>query len=166
MDCIIPEFAPTLVGVGALIYKDEKVLLIKEHFGDKDFYKIPGGYMNPGETFEETARRETLEEVGVGLGVCNGVVLIRHIPHFKYDYGDIYVIMEFSATDNPIKVDQVEIKDASWVSLINVENLNMRQHFKDAIMSNPMKSYTTTFNTKQSIHFPVNNSISTIYANL
>ena len=74
--------------------------------------------------------------------------------------------MEFSATDDPIKIVQVEIKDALWVPLTYVENLNMRQHFKDVIMSNPMKSYTTTFNTKQSIHFPVNNSISTIYTNL
>lgn len=56
--------------VGAIIYKDEKVLLTKRSteklFG---LWDVPGGFLDNGEDVVTGLRREVMEEVGVGVVV-------------------------------------------------------------------------------------------------
>jgi ADP-ribose pyrophosphatase YjhB (NUDIX family) len=51
------------VGCGVIIEDNEKILL--QHRTDADNWCIPGGVMEIGESFEQTAKRETLEETGL-----------------------------------------------------------------------------------------------------
>ncbi|MDW0114265.1 NUDIX hydrolase [Sporosarcina saromensis] len=51
------------IGCGVILVENEKILL--QHRTDEDNWCIPGGMMELGETFEETAIRETLEETGL-----------------------------------------------------------------------------------------------------
>jgi len=54
------------LGVGALIFEAEKVLLVergKEPL--QGFWSIPGGIVEAGEKLEEAIRREVLEETGL-----------------------------------------------------------------------------------------------------
>lgn len=51
------------VGCGVIMTKEDKILL--QHRTDEDNWCIPGGVMELGETFEETAIRETYEETGL-----------------------------------------------------------------------------------------------------
>lgn len=56
------------IGMKGLIRnKEGKVLLLKvpEWRGNPGYWDLPGGRMNPGETFEQTLRRELKEEIGV-----------------------------------------------------------------------------------------------------
>ncbi|WP_322099536.1 NUDIX hydrolase [Gottfriedia endophytica] len=50
------------VGCGVIIVDNDKILL--QHRTDEDNWCIPGGIMEIGESFEQTAKRETLEETG------------------------------------------------------------------------------------------------------
>ncbi|MRG85091.1 NUDIX hydrolase [Salinibacillus xinjiangensis] len=54
------------IGCGIIIEEDEKILL--QHRADEDNWCIPGGVMEIGEHFEETAKRETFEETGLDVG--------------------------------------------------------------------------------------------------
>ncbi|WP_088006965.1 NUDIX hydrolase [Indiicoccus explosivorum] len=51
------------IGCGIIIEQDGRILL--QHRKDKDVWGIPGGVMEPGETFIGTALRETMEETGL-----------------------------------------------------------------------------------------------------
>lgn len=56
------------VGVRAIIYKDGKILAVKHKSrvgGSKDFWCIPGGGLDPGESLEDGLRREIYEELGI-----------------------------------------------------------------------------------------------------
>lgn len=54
------------VGCGIILERDGEILL--QHRKDRDVWGIPGGVMEPGETFEEAAKRETFEETGLTVG--------------------------------------------------------------------------------------------------
>jgi len=52
--------------VSVAAVRDGKVLLVKRgRSPSKGFYAFPGGRVEPGETLEDAARRELLEETGV-----------------------------------------------------------------------------------------------------
>ncbi len=78
-----------LAGATVLIFNDQEKLLMLLRT-DIDCWGIPGGSMELGETLEETAVRETLEETGLQ---ANHLVLFDVFSgpelYFEYPNGDI-----------------------------------------------------------------------------
>jgi 8-oxo-dGTP pyrophosphatase MutT (NUDIX family) len=56
-----------LVGVHVMVF-DEKQRILLQHRTEDNTWDLPGGFMELGETTEETARRELLEETGLEAG--------------------------------------------------------------------------------------------------
>ncbi len=56
-----------LVSAGVLLFDDVGRVLLQRRTDD-GLWSIPGGAMEPGESLEDTARREVREEVGVAVG--------------------------------------------------------------------------------------------------
>ena len=56
------------VGIGVIIFKDDKILLGKRKgsHGEREF-AFPGGHLEYMENFEDCAKRETLEECGIEI---------------------------------------------------------------------------------------------------
>ena len=55
-------------GVGAVVFHDHKVLLVKRGNPPcQDEWAIPGGKIKPGESLQQAAEREILEETGVTI---------------------------------------------------------------------------------------------------
>ena len=99
-----------LVGAGVLVFDpQDRLLLLRRN--DNGHWAVPGGMMEPGETLEETARREAREEAGIMIGRLD-FLKIYSGPEFYYRYpnGDgvhnvsaVFVSHEFSgelATDS------------------------------------------------------------------
>lgn len=53
--------------VEVIIYNDEHKFCVAHPLPGKDFYTIPGGGIDAGETIFEAAKRESMEEVGIEI---------------------------------------------------------------------------------------------------
>ncbi|MEV8057729.1 NUDIX hydrolase [Streptomyces antimycoticus] len=113
-----------LPGAAAIVLNsDGHVLLLQR--ADTGGWGLPGGFMEPGESLEETARREVMEEVGLELdeitlmGVFSGAD-----QYFRYPNGDqvFNVTTVYTATvrDWHLRLDPQE---ASMAQLFPVDDL-------------------------------------------
>ena len=59
----------TYAGAGAVVERDGRVLMVKQrrHYGTH--WELPSGYVEAGESFEQAAAREVLEEASVAVEV-------------------------------------------------------------------------------------------------
>ncbi|MGM7723678.1 NUDIX hydrolase [Metabacillus sp. Hm71] len=57
----------TLLTVGCGVIIEDNGMILLQHRTDEDNWCIPGGMMEVGETFEETAKREVYEETGLNV---------------------------------------------------------------------------------------------------
>ena len=68
--------------VQAIVARDGRVLMVKHHCHGEEWWCLPGGGLEPGETPEQGALRELREECNV-----NGTI-IRQTSHVCYAPGD------------------------------------------------------------------------------
>ncbi|SFL00780.1 ADP-ribose pyrophosphatase YjhB, NUDIX family [Paenibacillus sp. 1_12] len=101
---------------GGLIVKDNKVLLVKIAYGaNKDYWMIPGGFVEEGETFEEAAIREVKEESGIVarpkrlVGVRTGTKELQN----GLELG-IYFIFEMELISGDLLADGSEISEVQF----------------------------------------------------
>ena len=59
----------TFAGAGALVERDGRVLMVRQrrHYGVH--WELPSGYVEAGESFEQAAAREVLEEAAITVDV-------------------------------------------------------------------------------------------------
>jgi ADP-ribose pyrophosphatase YjhB (NUDIX family) len=72
------------VAVGAVVFKDNKVLLVKRAKPPaQGLWAIPGGSVELGETLQQAAERETLEETGIMIQAKNLFTPLRSLKKMK-----------------------------------------------------------------------------------
>ncbi len=119
---------------------DGRLLLI--HRIDNDFWALPGGAMDMGESVADAAVREVEEETGVKVQLT-GLVGIYTDPGHVMAYDDGEVRQEFSVCFHARVIagepqhDNTETKAAKWVDPADVPDLNihrsMRRRIEDAL---------------------------------
>lgn len=68
------------VGVGAIIYEQDQILLLKRlKEPEADFWSIPGGAVNFNETIEDAIKRELKEELSVESEIITLLGVSNHI---------------------------------------------------------------------------------------
>jgi ADP-ribose pyrophosphatase YjhB (NUDIX family) len=77
-DCRFVHFGDFSIGVGGVVQRDGKVLLIRRgHEPGRGWWQLPGGYAECDEAVVEAVEREVLEEAGVRASVVE-VLGFRH----------------------------------------------------------------------------------------
>jgi 8-oxo-dGTP diphosphatase len=65
------------VRAGIVLIQDVKVALIERHRAGLDYYVFPGGGMDEGETPEQAAVREAMEELGIEVAIKQKIAEIQ-----------------------------------------------------------------------------------------
>jgi len=102
------------VGVRAIIYQDGRILAVKHKSKKdgkpKDFWSIPGGGLDLGESLESGLRREIKEELGVDITVGR----LLFIQQFKSTRADCDEELEFFfLVENPEDCEVADISKSS-----------------------------------------------------
>jgi 8-oxo-dGTP pyrophosphatase MutT (NUDIX family) len=59
----------TLAAAGGIVERDGELLMVRQRRAYGVHWEFPSGYYEPGESFEECAAREVLEETGIDVEV-------------------------------------------------------------------------------------------------
>ena len=125
------------VAVGALVLKDQKVLLVKRNQSPaKGLWALPGGKINLGETLQQAVVREILEETGISIIPGQPVFLFDSIH--KDDKGDVqyhYVIVDLLSEfkEGELKAGD-DASDVGWFSLEDLERIQVNKTTKELVL--------------------------------
>ncbi len=134
-----------LVGVGAVIVKEDKILLIKRAYEpNRGLWSIPGGLVRLGESLEVALKREVKEETGVSIEVGDVVFVGEEI--FKANGVRYhYIIIDFLAEimDGELKAGS-DAEAVKWFSFdeIGEESVEFVRRIISKIRSGDKRIYS------------------------
>lgn len=104
------------VGVGVIFVREGRVFLAKRQGSHgEDTWASAGGHLEAGETLEECARREALEELGVEVGDLRYLCLSNIIAYDTH-YVDIEFLGDIGSQE-PRLAEPEGFSQAGWFSL-------------------------------------------------
>ncbi|MCR8632097.1 NUDIX domain-containing protein [Paenibacillus radicis (ex Xue et al. 2023)] len=104
---------------GAII-KDNDILMVQEVYKDREFWTLPGGGLENGETFEQAVIREVKEEVNLSCRV------VKFLFTHRYTGGteNCYLLELIDEDELPslgfdpeLPVDKQTLSDVRWRSI-------------------------------------------------
>jgi mutator protein MutT len=116
-----------MVGAGVIILDEHNRILLTQR-SDNNAWSIPGGAMEPGETLEDVARRETQEEVGLRVGemdfygVFSGPELYYQYPNGDQVY-NVTVVYVTRQVTGKLKIDE-ESQQARYFPLHDLPKIS------------------------------------------
>jgi len=120
--CSFVHWGNYSIGVGALVVKDDKVLLVRRaQEPGKGFWTNPGGYIEQLEPIEETIVREVREESGIEAQV-KGIIALRDQPRSIHN---VYIAFEMDYVGGEPIPDGVEVDAAGFYSLDEMKTMNV-----------------------------------------
>ncbi len=117
-DCattLYPKISPAVI---VAITCKNKILLASGKNFRSNFYSLIAGYVDIGESLEETVVREVKEEIGID------VKNIRYYKSQPWPFSGSMMIGYWAEADDlqPLRLDENEISEAGWYSRGNLPN--------------------------------------------
>ena len=91
---ILQLVKPMTNGVRLLLIQKGQVLLVKHVYEDK--WYLPGGFVEKGETLDEAAHREAMEEVGAALEDLQLFGIFTNFEDGRTDHITVFISEKFS----------------------------------------------------------------------
>jgi 8-oxo-dGTP diphosphatase len=109
------------VGVGVFVKRNEKILVGKRKGSHgAGTWALPGGHLEPGESFETCCKREVLEETGLIINNITPVVFTNDVFHQEgFHYITLFFKGEYESGE-AIVAEPRQCEEWRWVSLEHI----------------------------------------------
>ncbi|CAI2935548.1 NUDIX hydrolase [Aminobacter niigataensis] len=115
--------AKIVPAVSVAVLRDRSIMLVRRgRAPSKGLYAFPGGRVESGETLEDAARRELMEETGIEVGTL--VPLREILIDSRAEGASVYLLTVFGARhvrSEPVAADDAD--EAAFFSLAEIERL-------------------------------------------
>lgn len=129
--CGIREYPKINPAIIVAVSDGDELLMIKSPGSTSGRYHLIAGYVEVGETFEQTVAREVMEEVGVK------VKNIRYYKSQPWAFSDTIMVgftAELDGERTPFVLQEEEIAEAKWVHRKDIlQNTNQASIGSDLI---------------------------------
>lgn len=106
---VYPHVAPCVI---VLVHDDTRILLTRQPRFPPDMFGLVAGYLEPGESLEQCAEREILEEVGVRI------TELEYVASQPWPFpSQLMVGMTARYTGGELVVDTSELEEAAWFDI-------------------------------------------------
>lgn len=110
---VYPKVSPAII---VMITSGDKILLARNTRFRNNYYSVLAGYVDIGESLEQTVAREVMEEAGI---------TIKNLKYYKsqpWPFSGSLMIGFFAEADDtqPLIIDPVEIAEAGWYTRGNL----------------------------------------------
>ncbi|MFQ5346463.1 MAG: NUDIX hydrolase [Rhodothalassiaceae bacterium] len=117
-----------IIGIGAVVFKDDRVLLVRRGKPPRNgAWSLPGGAQELGETTAEALHRELAEETGVAAGIVGLLDVVDFIA--RDDEGRVrhhYTLVDYLCRwRRGIPRPGGDVTDAAWVALTALDDRDL-----------------------------------------
>lgn len=119
--------------VAIMVVRHEgNILLGRQSSWKPGMYSALAGFVEPGETIEDAARREVYEESGVRVGA------VRYVTSQPWPFlSNLMIGLIGDAVSTEIRLDENELEDARWFSAAEARMMMDRTHPDGLYAANP-----------------------------
>jgi 8-oxo-dGTP diphosphatase len=124
------------IGVGGLIFHQEKYLLVKQAYGEYNgLWILPGGHVKQGEAIHRAVEREVLEESNI-RSEAEGIVAVRSRLRSPRTT-DCYLVFKMNYLEGSPRPDGKEVEEAKFLyydeidrceNVVNLTKIIIKQH--------------------------------------
>jgi NAD+ diphosphatase len=110
-----PRLSPSII---TLVHRGDELLLARNHRFPPGMYSTLAGFVEPGESIEDTLRREVKEEVGVSVGA------LEYLGSQPWPFPNSLMLgflAEYESGDFVLQEDEIE--DAQWFHYENLPHM-------------------------------------------
>ena len=131
--CGMDHFPRTDPVVIMVVRHQGRILLGRQQPWKPGMYSALAGFVEPGETIEDAARREVFEEAGIRVGE------VRYVMSQPWPFlSNLMIGLVGDALSDEITLDRNELEDARWFSADEARMMIARTHPDGLYAANPM----------------------------
>lgn len=119
----------------AIIFRENKVFLVRDPRSKEPIWELPGGRLNAGENPKEGLARELKEELGTEFNVQK-VVYVTQFWHQLDNIGALVLVYLAEPVDPTadFKPDQNEVCEYGWFRKEEIAPLILFKEYREAIL--------------------------------
>lgn len=106
-------------------YRNYVEILLVRPFADVDAWGIPKGHIHEGETYEECAVRETLEETGICVEPFKRLVDVR--AKYRHEDKTVVSFLARQVCNSEPTIQEEELVDVRWFSIDSLPRIHAYQ---------------------------------------
>ena len=118
------------IRVSGILKKDDKILFVKHRKKGEEYYLLPGGGVDFGETFETALKREFLEEVNINISVDKLCIISEGVdPKGEKHIINLVFLVDY-VSGEIVLPDEERIVGIEYLEVTNLNNYMIYPNIK------------------------------------